>query len=375
MNHFLSHSARTAGRPVSRWVLLRLAAILACMFACLPHMAWAQSVNCPGTAQTITVSMPASITVPRDAPNGTILTSWVTTAATTNYYTCTVVTTSNVLPASGMSFQPLSVTKSGMTVMGPNNVAYTVWKTNLPGIGVAIGIHTYANACGWWPWLDLGGAGGYPYSPWHGSACSVPTKPVTNGGQAQVALVKIGAVTAGTVTGGVLFEGASTTSMDINGSFTIATTGRKSFSLTPTVVNVAACTTPNVTVNMGTYKQSTFTGAGSSTPAVAFKVNVNACPAGLKSIQYQFIPVSAVLDASNGVLALSSDSTAAGIGLQLKDGSGKALKYNTQYTLASYDSTTGGAYTIPLTAAYYQTSATVTPGSANANLTFTMTYQ
>ncbi|KWH26489.1 hypothetical protein WL99_22215 [Burkholderia cepacia] len=97
--------------------------------------------------------------------------------------------------------------------------------------------------------------------------------------------------------------------------------------------------------------------------------------AGLDSIQYQFIPVNAVLDATNGVLALSSDSTATGIGLQLKDNSGKALTYNTQYTLASYDGSTGGSHTIPLTANYYQTSSSVTAGSANVVLTFTMTYQ
>src|SRR5262249_36950664 len=101
----------------------------------------------------------------------------------------------------------------------------------------------------------------------------------------------------------------------------------------------------------------------------------NACPIGLTSIQYQFTPVNAVLDSTNGVLALSSDSTATGIGLQLKDGSGNALKYNMKYTLTSYSSTTGGSYTIPLKANYYQTSASVTAGTANAVLTFTMTYQ
>uniref|UniRef100_UPI00163FAB96 fimbrial protein n=1 Tax=Burkholderia gladioli TaxID=28095 RepID=UPI00163FAB96 len=63
------------------------------------------------------------------------------------------------------------------------------------------------------------------------------------------------------------------------------------------------------------------------------------------------------------------------IGLQLKDGNGNALKYNTQYTLTSYSKSTGGSYTIPLTARYYQTAAQVTAGSANAVLTFTMTYQ
>jgi major type 1 subunit fimbrin (pilin) len=127
---------------------------------------------------------------------------------------------------------------------------------------------------------------------------------------------------------------------------------------------------------MGSHPQSEFTGIGSATKSpVGFNIAVNACPSGLAKIQYQFIPLNAVLDATNGVLALSGSSTATGIGVQLKDGSGNALKYNTQYTLSGYNTSTGGSYTIPLTAAYYQTAPTVTPGSADAVLTFTMTYQ
>ncbi|WP_273995478.1 fimbrial protein [Burkholderia sp. FERM BP-3421] len=328
------------------------------------------TVSCTGTAQTVTLSMPSSVTVPRDAAVGTVLTSWISTAATTNFYSCTA---SNSSP-SGMLFDPMSLTKASMTVTGPNSVAYTVWNTNVPGVGIAIGVRTYANGCGWQPWFDLGRApsGTFP-SPWVGSSCN-QNGSVTNGGQAQVALVKTGPITAGTVTGGVLFQGASATAQ--TSTYTISTSNPVSYSLTQTIVNVAACTTPNVTVTMGSYMQSAFKGIGStSTPAKAFNVAVNACPTGLNSIQYQFIPVNAVLDATNGVLALSSGSTATGIGLQLKDGSGNPLKYNTQYTLTSYSKTTGGSYTIPLTAAYYQTAASVTPGSANAVLTFTMTYQ
>ncbi|WP_186199907.1 fimbrial protein [Burkholderia gladioli] len=372
----LAERGKRVGKPakIGRLVFW-LFAMAVMMLGLGSRTALAQSINCTGTAQTIPVSMPASITVPRDAANGTVLTSWVSTAATSNYYSCTVVAANGVQPASGMAFQPLSLTKAGLSVTGPNGVAYTVWNTNVPGVGIAIGVRVYANGCGWQGWGDLGTPSGFLGPPWKGSACNSPNPPVINGGQTQMALVKTGTITAGTVSGGVLFEGTSITSMNINGPYTIATSGRKSFSLSQTIINVAACTTPNVTVTMGSYKQSAFTGMGSSTPAVAFKVGVNACPAGLNSIQYQFVPVNAVLDTTNGVLALSSDSTAAGIGLQLKDNSGKALKYNTQYTLTSYNGSTGGSYTIPLTANYYQTSASVTPGSANAVLTFTMTYQ
>ncbi|RQS13936.1 pilus assembly protein [Burkholderia sp. Bp9002] len=358
-------SARGLGRVVF-W-LLTLAAL---MLGLGSRAAFAQSASCTGTAQTVTISMPASVTVPRDAANGTVLTNWVSTLATTNYYNCTV----SGSYATGMLFEPLSMTKAGLTVTR-NGVAYTVWDTNVPGVGVAIGVSSYANGCGWQAWRDLGTPTSLFPSPWTGAACN-QNGSITNGGQAEVALVKTGPITAGTVTGGVLFEGASATTQG-GSAYTVATSGRKSFSLTPTIVKVSACTTPDVTVNMGSVMQSAFKGIGSTGGMTPIPVNVavNACPPGLTSIQYQFIPVNAVLDSTNGVLALSSDSTATGIGLQLKDSSGNALKYNTQYTLTSYNASTGGSYTIPLKAAYYQTSATVKPGSANAVLTFTMTYQ
>ncbi|WP_233838280.1 hypothetical protein [Paraburkholderia sp. ZP32-5] len=62
------------------------------------------------------------------------------------------------------------------------------------------------------------------------------------------------------------------------------------------------------------------------TPAKTVDIAVNACPVNRNGVQYQFVPVNVVLDATNGVLALPSASTAAGIGLQLTDSNGNALK-------------------------------------------------
>jgi major type 1 subunit fimbrin (pilin) len=358
---------RRAGR-VTAWLFMLVVLMLG-----LGSREASATVSCSGSAQTVTVSMTPSVTVPRDAAVGTVLTTWATTAGVTNFYSCTATNSS----PSGMAFQPLSLTKAGMTVTGPNGV-YTVWNTNVPGVGIAIATRTYANGCEWQPWQDLGTPTPPFPSPWVGYACNQNTSAgsVINGGQAQMALVKTGPITAGIVAGGVLFQGASTMSQTGVGGYTVSTSNPVSYSLTTTTVAVASCTTPNVTVNMGSPMQSVFTGIGStSKPVVAFSLAVNQCPIGLNSIQYEFIPINAVLDSTNGVLALSSDSTATGIGLQLKDGSGNPLQYNTKYTLTSYSSATGGSYTIPLTAAYYQTASSVTAGSANAVLTFTMTYQ
>ncbi|WP_423380182.1 fimbrial protein [Burkholderia sp. LMG 32019] len=367
-----STATRQQAKSAHGWgrVVFWLLALAMLMLGLGSGAAFAQSVNCsPGSPSTVAVAMPASVTVPRDAPVGTVLGSLVYTASTTNYFSCTVTGSY----ASGMVFETLSMTKAGTTVP-LNGKTYTVWNTNVPGVGVAIGVNPSVSTCGSLGWQDLGKPSGTFPSPWSGGVCT-QNGSVTNGGQALLALVKTGPITPGTVTG-LQFEGASVSGPTLTGPFTVSSSGHVLFSLTPSIINVAACTTPNVTVNMGSPLQSEFTGIGSTNKqAVSFNVAVNACPTGLNSIQYQFIPVNAVLDSTNGVLALSSGSTATGIGLQLKDGSGNPLKYNTQYTLTSYSKSTGGSYTIPLTARYYQTAASVTAGSANAVLTFTMTYQ
>jgi major type 1 subunit fimbrin (pilin) len=360
---------RTAGRLDSWRRMAMMLLLLVC--GCGSQAAFAQSVSCSvsGTT-TYTITMPSTTNpVPRDAPPGTLLTPWVTTPQNT-YFTCSVTGSA----ASGAAYQS-SFTKTGLTVTGPNG-SRTVWQTNVAGVGIAIGVKPFANGCiNGAVWLNLGAPSGFLPAPWVAASCN-QNGSVANGGQLEVALVKTGTIAEGAVVSGVIATAASITSTNVNGTYTVSTTVQKSIVLTSTTISVAACTTPDVTVNMGSYQQSVFKGVGSATtPAVSFNIAVNACPTGLTKIQYQFIPLNAVLDATNGVLALSSSSTATGIGVQLKDGSGNALKYNTQYTLSGYNTSTGGSYTIPLTAAYYQTAPAVTPGSANAVLTFTMTYQ
>jgi major type 1 subunit fimbrin (pilin) len=338
------------------------------------HAAFAQTAICStASTSTVAISMPASITVPRDKVPGSVLTTWATSPQTTSYFGCVTSGTASA----GMVFQPVSLTKSGITVVEPHGVTVTVWNTNVSGVGIAIAVSSYSAGCGGWqPWQDLALAN---VSGWTGTLCNKAGSWAT-GGQVEMALVATGTVVAGTTTGGQILRGTGAT--NVNGAITFAklpsgAAAQDSFSLSATNVVVAGCTTADVTLDLGSYQQSTFKSIGPATnTAKNFTIAVNACPAGLTKIQYQFNSINAVLDPTNGVLALSSTSTATGIGLQLKDGSGNPLQYNTtQYTLSAYNTTTGGSYTIPLTAAYYQTAATVTPGSANAVLTFTLIYQ
>ena len=139
-------------------------------------------------------------------------------------------------------------------------------------------------------------------------------------------------------------------------------------------VGLTACTTPNVSVDMGNHKTSEFLGVGSFASPTAFKIALNNCPAGINTVKYQLDPVTATANPNTSILALNASSTAKGIAVQILDDSGKPFQLSKPMTFTGYN-TSGGSVSIPLSARYYQTSSPITPGSANASLTFTMTYQ
>lgn len=358
---------------VTRRKRVGLAMLIAAWLGSGAHAARAEeTVDCDeGTNETITLKMPASITVSPTMKDGTLLSLWIQSVSNPNYYTCKF----SKYDGHGISmvFRPNNLIDSGMTITSLYK-KYTVWNTNLPGIGIAIGASVRSSACGNTTWDNIESLVHDAGSGWHGAFCSTASRSLSTGGALIVALVKTGNVTEGTLSG-VVALGALARSPDIsNPPFTIGST-RKSYVLSPVKVVAPSCSTPDLTVEMGSYQQSTFKGIGSTTIAKAFNVAVYNCPSGLSRLSYTFTPVGAVADAANGVLALADDSTASGIGLQLKDGNNKALKYDTPYVISAYNTATGGSYTIPLKAAYYQTEAKVKPGSANTRLTITMTYQ
>lgn len=146
-----------------------------------------------------------------------------------------------------------------------------------------------------------------------------------------------------------------------------------------------ACTTQDLTVAMGAHKSLGLTGIGTTTPAKLFSVSV-ACPPGMRGaiagagailvkIGDRFAAPTGVLMPAQGVIALDSSSTASGIGLQLKDASAVPLEFEKLYALTGYNYKAGTNFAIALQAAYYQTGATVKPGTANAVVTFTLNYQ
>lgn len=99
------------------------------------------------------------------------------------------------------------------------------------------------------------------------------------------------------------------------------------------------------------------------------------CLPGINNIRYQIDALTNVLGGNGSVVALDGASTATGVGVQLLDGSDKPFELGSTVSLAGFDGSTGGNYTIPLRARYYQTGSKVTSGTANTLMTFTMVYQ
>lgn len=135
--------------------------------------------------------------------------------------------------------------------------------------------------------------------------------------------------------------------------------------------SICSISTSNVAVPLGTWQASAFGGVGSGTTPASFNIQLANCPG---TVKYQIDPATSVVPGTpqlNTVATLNAASTATGVGVQLLDGSGTPLALGTPFAL-------GGSManrTIPLKARYYQTGGTVGAGSANAAMTFTITYQ
>lgn len=185
-------------------------------------------------------------------------------------------------------------------------------------------------------------------------------------GSYRLQLVKIAATTgSGTLTTG------SITQALVPGQTTIM-----NYTIGSGKVQTVACsvTNSNITVNMGTAKNTDFSGRGSTSGDADFAISLN-CDASTNVNLTLAAGSSGADDAVNGVLKLDNSGTgqaATGVGVQVLFNNapvalGKMLKIAT--TAAD------GSYAVPLKARYYQTLDRVTPGKADANATFTMTYQ
>ncbi len=319
---------------------------------------WA-AATCSQSVATVTVSPPTSITVPRDAANGASLTGWFSSEAVTDWYTCIATAATGT----GTGFQMLRPSAGQTTAV--EGVTYEVFATGVDGIGVIVSARTYANGCGWEPFAPVN-------ANWTGWGCNSQGT-VTNGGQLRAMFVKTGPIPAGYVPP-TLFAVAASVSNVFTTNLVPDPALQIRFVTTGLNVTSLACATPDVDVYLGSHRSSIFTGINSASPAATFDISLNNCPAGLSAIHYQIDAVTSVVDAANAVVNLDASSSAAGVGVQLLDGEGNPLPLGTKRPLTGYNGATGGSFKIPLRARYRQTAGTITPGSANTAMTFTIDY-
>lgn len=335
--------------------------------------AWA---GCTGGGNTYTLAFPSKISVARDLPVGSLLTGWVTSPVVTDM-SCSGSATINYGMAArvGSAFN----TSSGQTS------TYTVWNTNVPGVGIAVGwnFKFQTNNCsyggGWYGWRSA-------TAPWWGFVCTNTTGSGSGsdgtGWAAQVtaALVKTGATATGNTISGTVIEVVPEWNSKVQSG--------DSFVMTPVTIVPMTCSTPDVNVPMGTFKTTDFASVGSLSPGQAAPVNLQFtnCPGAdrastgapgtgwINTVKYYIQPTTTV--ASNVGGLTTGAGAATGLGIQLFTSSGAVfpLGSGSPQTLSGYNSGAGGSYTVPLTARYYRT-GTVTAGTANATMTLYVSYQ
>lgn len=356
----------------SRW----LAALVIILLLGGPLQAGAATTCTLANGGPFAVTFPGAISVARDAPVGTLLATadWTGMNA---IYACDITANS----VAGIEVRVMGLTQTNVTVQNPANGGgtYKVHATNLPGVGIAFSGQFVDGGCGLQPptgRLDMTGTSGQRWR-----TCAGPDN---NGRQlygfnAMTAmLVKTGDIQPGMVSlsGDVMLTRPIMGGADINNPI-FSPGPNASFRVNPVAIAVKSCTTSNVTVPLGQYAAKLFKGVGSETPRVKFSVPINNCPAGLQRIGLQFTAPSGVVDANNGVIALSGESTAQGLGLKLVSVSnGKPMAFGAPgYEVAQYAPATGGSYSADFYASYVQTGAAIKPGTANGTLIFTLLYR
>ncbi|MCP6698070.1 fimbrial protein [Pseudomonas donghuensis] len=143
----------------------------------------------------------------------------------------------------------------------------------------------------------------------------------------------------------------------------------------PVYLNSASCQAPAVSVRMGDdYRLVEFDKVGATPRVIKFNLALHQCQRGIKKVTYQLKATTQVLDAQKGLVALNTHSTAKGIGLQLMDEAGNPIALDTTYPFNAFN-TTGTDFFIPLSAAYYRLAgSTLEAGTANTEVTFIISY-
>jgi major type 1 subunit fimbrin (pilin) len=333
------------------WLVSRLS--LLAMFWLLSSQAHAA---CTAPATSI-VTVKTSITLPRDTAIGTSLSDWVYSETTKTVCTLTGSQTWTTMGVNGL-------TDSGTRVTNDAGTSIKVYKTNVAGVGIAIqGRFTLCSSMS--GWYDFNSAG------WQSRGCNWTSAGGTHTIEAQIGVkyVVIGPMGTGDLNlSNPVYVNVSADSTDpVASSY---------FDTTSTLTTALACTTPDVTVDLGKAQLSAFAHSGDMSAPVAFTVRINGCSKDMSTVKYKLTSAQAQ-PTLPGVVATTSTSTATGFGVKIMKPDGTVLPIDgTKLDVSGYAKDVGGNLSIPMKASMYRIDATTaTAGTLKAEVQFTMYYE
>jgi major type 1 subunit fimbrin (pilin) len=287
------------------------------------------------TMGNIRFILPATLSVPRDTPNGTVIyeSPIVTLGTIPSSFKCSAVHSEGVRNTSGITQAGAQIFPIGNTGIG--------WQWIRPPSGkVWKGFPGDTDVAGGWGW---------------------------NGSQHMLRLVKTGDI-----------SGSATIHSGQLGKFVAGEIEPLAMNTSGTRVVSQSCETPDVKVDMGTYNLSDFPKNGASAKEKYFFLNFKNCPTGINNFRFSFSPTagSPVWDAENGMVNLNSNSTAKGLALQMRFSDGKSLKLNQNY-IRKAPTAQGGNDSVGLQARFVRiepSNAQMRAGDANAEIAFVVEY-
>lgn len=324
------------------------------VFACLPSRAMAACELGTGGVYRVSLSLPASVTVPRDAPAGTVITSARYTysfnqSKPVGVY-CTTGTTVENQSGSGVQ------SSNGIIPTGTRGIGYRLrleadgYAPDTGSYTIPVSVFNTASRCG------------YPAS---GKCYVYLGTPVV------LELVKTGDVPPNAViAGGLLFTQR------------IGGLAASTVTLSTPQVSVASqsctVTSSKVNVRFGRIGAHMFGGVGSAASAVPLGISID-CRGVSSRIAVTFTDVSSPNNRSN-VLSLTSDSTARGFGIQILSDA-RPISFGPDSSVAGspnqvvIGTVSNTIYEVPFSARYIRTASDIKAGTANGLATFTMSYQ
>ncbi|MDL4454786.1 type 1 fimbrial major subunit FimA [Klebsiella michiganensis] len=133
----------------------------------------------------------------------------------------------------------------------------------------------------------------------------------------------------------------------------------------------------NQTVQMGQYRTARFAAVGDRSGAVPFTIKLEDCDTTVATTAA--VAFSGAADANDPTLLQTSNisggaaGAADGVGIEISDNKGKVLPPDGS-TFSNAQTLNDGTNILNLSARYKSTKASVTPGQADADATFTMQY-